>query len=106
MSRVFVSIAVSLDGFMAPEWSSDEQFMGQWMQLQDYVIHQRSFRRRLHLGDDGETGVDDGILEDTFSRTGVTIMGKRMLDAEVSGGTGCMVLPARVAGVRRAAGVW
>lgn len=81
MSRVFFSITVSLDGYMAPEWRSDEQWFRQWMQLQDHVFHQRSFRRRLKLGDDGETGVDDRILEETFGRTGVTIIGKRMFDS-------------------------
>lgn len=81
MSKVFFSITASLDGFMAPEWRTDEQWLDQWLQLQDYVLHQRFFRRNLKLGDDGETGVDNQILEETFNRTGVTIIGKRMFDA-------------------------
>jgi dihydrofolate reductase len=81
MSKVFFSITASLDGYMAPEWRTDEQWLDQWMQLQDYVFHQRFFRRNLKLGDDGETGVDNQILEETFNRTGVTIIGKRMFDA-------------------------
>lgn len=81
MSRVFFSVTASLDGFMAPEWRTDEQWRRQWMRLQDYVFHQRFFRRNLKLGDDGETGVDDRILAETFDRTGVTIIGKRMFDA-------------------------
>lgn len=81
MSRVFFSVTMSLDGYMAPEWRTDEQWMRQWMRLQDHVVHQRSFRRRLKLGDDGETGVDDRILEEIVARTGVTIIGKRMFDA-------------------------
>lgn len=80
MSKVFFSVTKSLDGFMAPEWRTDEQWLAQWMQLQDYVFHQRFFRRNLKLGDDGETGVDNRILEETFDRTGVTILGKRMFD--------------------------
>lgn len=80
MSSVFFSITVSLDGYMAPEWHSDEQWFRQWMQLQDYVLRQRFFRRNLELGDDGETGEDNRILEETFARTGVTIIGKRMFD--------------------------
>ena len=39
MSKVFFSVTVSLDGYMAPEWRSDDQWMSQWMQLQDYVFH-------------------------------------------------------------------
>lgn len=81
MSKVFFSVTVSLDGYMAPEWRSDDQWMSQWMQVQDYVFHQRFFRGNLELGGDGETGEDNRILEETFERTGVTIMGKRMFDA-------------------------
>src|SRR5919197_487974 len=81
MSKVFFSVTVSLDGYMAPEWRSDDQWMSQWMQLQDHVFHQRFLRGNLELGGDGETGDDNRILEETFERTGVTIMGKRMFDA-------------------------
>lgn len=81
MSKVFFSITASLDGFMAPEWPTDKQWLEQWMRLQDYVFHQRFFRRNLKLDDGGETGVDNQILEETFNRTGVTIIGKRMFDA-------------------------
>ena len=81
MSKVFFSVTVSLDGFMAPEWPIDKQWLDQWMRLQDYVFHQRFFRRNLKFGEDGETGVDNRILEETFNRTGVTIIGKRMFDA-------------------------
>ena len=80
MSKVFFSVTVSLDGYMAPEWRSDDQWMSQWMQLQDYVFHQHFFRSNLSLGGDGETGEDNRILEQTFARTGVTIIGKRMFD--------------------------
>jgi dihydrofolate reductase len=38
------------------------------------------FRRSLHLGEGGETGPDNDLLEQTFERTGVSIMGKRMFD--------------------------
>lgn len=81
MSRVFVSMTVSLDGFVAPEFRSDEQWMRQWSELQSYVLHQRFFRENLHFGEGGEEGVDDRILRDVFARTGVTILGKRMFDA-------------------------
>src|SRR5512142_3460862 len=85
MSKVFFSVTVSLDGCMAPEWRSDDQWMSQWTQLQDFVFHQRFFRDNLKLGDDGETGDDNRILEETFQRTGVTILGKRMFDFGESG---------------------
>ncbi len=81
MSKVFFSVTMSLDGFIAPEWRSDEQWFGQWSQLQNYVFHQKFFRENLSLGEGGETGLDNEILAQTFERTGVSVMGKRMFDA-------------------------
>jgi dihydrofolate reductase len=83
MSKVFFSVTMSLDGFIAPEARPDEpeRWMQQWMELQKYVLLQKFFRTKLRLGDGGETGADNRILERTFARTGVTIIGKRMFDA-------------------------
>jgi dihydrofolate reductase len=81
MSKVFFRVTMSLDGFLAPEWRSDEQWMGQWSQLQSHVFKQKFFRDNLKLGGGGETGADNRILEETFHRTGTTILGKRMFDA-------------------------
>ena len=88
MSKVFFSVGMSLDGFMAPEGmdlthADDPNFndwMSQWNALQNWVVQQRFFRENLKLGDGGETGQDNRILEETFTRTGVSIMGKRMFD--------------------------
>jgi dihydrofolate reductase len=88
MSKVFFSVGMTLDGFMAPEGmdlthADDPDFndwMSQWMALQNWVGQQRFFRENLKLGDGGETGQDNDILEETFNRTGVSIMGKRMFD--------------------------
>ncbi len=76
---VFCSVSMSLDGFIAPQ-SSDELMGKQWMELQAWVFPQRYFRERLHLGEGGEEGRDNDILRETFERTGVSIMGKRMFD--------------------------
>lgn len=81
MSKVFFSVTMSLDGFIAPEWDSDEQWMRQWAQLQAYVLAQAFFRRNLGMGEGGETGLDNRVLEQTFERTGATVLGKRMFDA-------------------------
>ncbi|AKF03145.1 Bifunctional deaminase-reductase domain protein [Sandaracinus amylolyticus] len=78
---MFFSVTMSLDGFIAPEWRSDEQWLQQWLGLQDFVVHQKFFRENLKLGEGGETGVDNTHLERTFQRAGVSIMGKRMFDA-------------------------
>lgn len=103
MGKVFFSVAMSLDGFIAPvgmdlgltvtevEWSetrgrpahvdhSDKDWLSQWMQLQNWAFQQKFFRENLGLGEGGETGPDNRILKETFERTGVSIMGKRMFD--------------------------
>jgi dihydrofolate reductase len=85
MSKVFFSVTMSLDGFIAPESRPDDvgdrRWLEQWMELQKYVFHSKFFRENLKLGTGGETGEDNRILEETFRRTGASIMGKRMFDA-------------------------
>lgn len=88
MSKVFFSVSMSLDGFIAPEGmdmahASDpdyEDWLKLWSELQSWVEQQRFFRENLGLGEGGETGEDNRILEETFNRTGVSIMGKRMFE--------------------------
>jgi dihydrofolate reductase len=88
MSKVFFSVGMSLDGFMAPEGMdlahaddpNYKDWLSQWMELQKWVSQQRFFRENLQLGEGGETGQDNRILEETFNRTGVNIMGKRMFE--------------------------
>jgi dihydrofolate reductase len=78
--KVFFSVSMSLDGFIAPE--SSEELMGQqWMELQAWVFPQRHFRENLGLGEGGEEGLDNEIVRETFERTGASVMGKRMFDA-------------------------
>jgi dihydrofolate reductase len=84
MSKVFFSVTMSLDGFIAPESRGDDigdqRWIGQWMELQRYVFSQKFFLENLGLGEGGEAGDDNRFLEATFHRTGVSIMGKRMFD--------------------------
>lgn len=88
MTRVFFSVSVSLDGFLAPpgmdiEHAADpthEAWGAQWGKLQSWILGTRFFREMLKLGEGGETGTDHQIVEHTFRRTGVSIMGKRMFD--------------------------
>ncbi|MFC7375616.1 dihydrofolate reductase family protein [Brachybacterium sp. GCM10030267] len=78
--KVFFSVSMSLDGFIAPD--SPEELMGtQWMELQQWVFRQRHFRENLGLGKGGEEGRDNDIVTETFERTGASVMGKRMFDA-------------------------
>jgi len=59
---------------------SFNDWLSQWDALQNWVSQQRFFRENLQLGEGGETGEDNRILEETFKRTGVSIMGKRMFE--------------------------
>ena len=78
--KVFFSVSMSLDGFIAPE--SPKDLMGpKWMELHQWVFPQRFFRENLKLGEGGEEGRDNDILQQTFERTGASVMGKRMFDA-------------------------
>ena len=82
--KVFFSVSMSLDGFIAPESLGD--LMGQqWMELQQWIFPQRFFRENLHLGEGGEEGRDNDIVRDTFERTGASVMGKRMFEAGEQG---------------------
>ncbi|MCK8672699.1 dihydrofolate reductase family protein [Rhodococcus sp. HM1] len=82
--KVFFSVSMSLDGFIAPE-SLDDLMGRQWMELQQWVFPQRFFRENLKLGEGGEEGRDNDILRQTFERTGASVMGKRMFDGGEQG---------------------
>lgn len=80
VGTVFVNVSMSLDGFMAPD--APEELMGaQWLELQRWILRSRHFRENIGLGTGGEEGRDDEIVRETFERTGVSVMGKRMFDA-------------------------
>src|SRR6476661_7085537 len=63
--KVFFSVTMSLDGFIAPEERMDDpdgqRWMAQWMELQQWIFRQR-------------------FVRETFERTGASVMGKRMFD--------------------------
>ncbi|GIW25664.1 hypothetical protein [Meiothermus sp.] len=88
MSIVFVNIALSLDGFMAPEgittenWDRPEykNWGAKWGALMAWVFNQQHFLERLKLGSGGETSPVNDMLRHTAERTGAHIMGKRMFD--------------------------
>jgi dihydrofolate reductase len=78
--KVFFSVSMSLDGFIAPD--SPEELMGQqWMELEQWMFPLRFTRESLKLGEGGEEGRDNDIARETFERTGASVMGKRMFDA-------------------------
>src|SRR3954466_10902141 len=79
--KVFFSVSMSLDGFVAPVGRmGDPDWTAQWMKLHQWVFPARFFRENLKLGAGGEEGRDNDILRQTFERTGASVMGKRMFD--------------------------
>ncbi|WP_079227611.1 dihydrofolate reductase family protein [Pseudomonas putida] len=88
MSKVFVNIGLTLDGYMAPEgmdiahWDSPEykHWGARWGELMSWILKQRYFRENLMFAPGGETGPVNDMLRHTMERTGAAIMGKRMFD--------------------------
>ncbi len=89
MSKIFVNIALSLDGYMAPagmtleNWDNPgfKSWGAKWGALMSWIINLEAFREMLRLGPGGETGPVNELLRHTKQRTGANIMGKRMFDA-------------------------
>ncbi len=81
MSKVFVSMGISLDGYVAGPNRSLQNMGGDgWGSLHAWVFGQRVFREKLKLGEGGETGADNRFLEAVFDRIGANVMGKRMFE--------------------------
>ena len=88
MSKVFVNIALSLDGYMAPEgmtlehWATPEykNWGAKWGALMSWLISQQYFRENLKFGPGGETGPVNDLVRSTTERIGANIMGKRMFE--------------------------
>jgi dihydrofolate reductase len=88
MGTVFANIALSLDGYMAPDgmtlahWETpDYQGWGaKWGALMAWLLSQQTMRDKLGFGPGGETGPIDDMVHHTFERAGAQIMGKRMFE--------------------------
>ena len=88
MTKIFVNIGLSLDGYMAPEgmdiahWATPDHknWGAKWGTLMGWVLKQQYFRELLKFGPGGETGEVNDMLRHTMERSGANIMGKRMFD--------------------------
>jgi len=79
MSKVFVDVGISLDGFIAgPNGGTKNPLGDGGMNIHNWMFAQKSFRE--HLGMDGGemNNTDNDIIENIFTRIGANIMGKRM----------------------------
>ena len=76
MSSVFVNIGLSLDGYMAPEgmtlenWDEPEykHWGAKWGALMAWILNQQYFRENLKLGPGGETGPVNDLIRSTTER--------------------------------------
>jgi dihydrofolate reductase len=88
MSKIFINIALSLDGYMAPEgmtlenWSRPEykNWGAKWGVMMSWILNLQYFRENLNFGPGGETGVVNDMFRHTMERSGASIMGKRMFE--------------------------
>ncbi|HEY6530209.1 MAG TPA: dihydrofolate reductase family protein [Cellvibrionaceae bacterium] len=88
MSKIFVNIGLSLDGFMAPEgmtlenWSRPEykDWGSKWGAMMSWILKLHYFREKLNFGPGGETGPVNDMFRHTMERSGASIMGKRMFE--------------------------
>jgi dihydrofolate reductase len=86
MSKVFVNIGLSLDGYIAPEGMTMRNpgfrnWGAKWGAMMSWIFHQQYFRENLlKLGSGGETGAVNDLVRSTSERIGANIMGKRMFD--------------------------
>jgi dihydrofolate reductase len=81
MSKVFVDVGISLDGFLSGPNPNTENPIGEGgLVIHEWMFNQMAFRRHLHLGEGGEKGTDNDLLEETFERIGANIMGKVMFN--------------------------
>src|SRR4051794_40658685 len=88
MSKVFANIALSLDGYMAPDgmalehWDTPDykNWGAKWGALMSWLMRQQYFRDNLKFGPGGETGPVNDLVRGTMERSGASIMGKRMFE--------------------------
>lgn len=88
MTKAFFSVGLSLDGYMVPAGMNlatadnfaEQPWFRQWSALTQWMFRQRFFRENLAIGEGGETGPDNAVMESTFARTGASVMGKRMFE--------------------------
>ena len=84
MSRFFLDISMSLDGFVAgPNATLEEPLGKDGERLHEWALRLASWRSQHGL-EGGETGPDDELARERWARVGAVVMGRKMF----SGGEG------------------
>ena len=79
MSKIFFAVGISMDGFIAGLNGGPKNPLGDGgTEIHKWLYKQKAFLELLELGEGGETGKDNDILNEIIDRTGASIMGKRM----------------------------
>ena len=81
MSQVFISVAISADGYIAGPNRGPANPLGDGgLRLHEWAFRQKAFRQMQGSGAGGETGIDNQIIEEMVERIGANILGKRMFE--------------------------
>lgn len=81
MGKVFFSVAISLDGFMAGENRGPQNPLGdRGLDLHQWMFKQDAFLKHLNMGEGEKDSIDNALLEHLFERIGANILGKRMFE--------------------------
>ncbi len=79
MSKVFVDVGMSLDGFIAGLNGGPKNPLGDGgIKIHDWMFKQKAFLSHLKLEGGESNNVDNNMIETIFNRIGANIMGKRM----------------------------
>lgn len=78
--KVYVDITMTLDGFIAGPNDNKENGLGDGGERIHEWLYDLAAFKKPHGQEGGKSGVDSNILDEAFSRSGATIMGRRMFD--------------------------
>ena len=79
MSKVFVDIGMSLDGFIAgPNGGTKNPLGDEGLKIHNWMFKQKAFLSHLKMEGGKTNNKDNDIIEETFNRIGANIMGKNM----------------------------
>ncbi len=83
MSKVYVDITMSLDGYIAGPNDGPEQGLGEGGErLHEWIYGLESWRA-IHNMEGGDANRDSDLLAEAFANTGAVLMGRNMFDYAV-----------------------
>ena len=79
MSKTFISVGISLDGFIAgPNGGPNNPLGDNGTSIHQWMYGQQAFLERLGFSGGTSNNPDNDIIDEIFNRTGANILGKRM----------------------------